>query len=148
MGEGTSGKVLNWTVCSLNHLHHHQNHCPSVCLSKIFYIDQYCFTVRDQIFYCLLTNIFSCKGIDLPYSFVFQNLKLRGTYHTELPCEQFDETVLSNLIEFCYTGSITVDSVSASRMLNAATTLQITEVEKLCLTFLRAHQSFVCEVML
>ncbi|KAK3101754.1 hypothetical protein FSP39_022911 [Pinctada imbricata] len=78
--------------------------------------------------------------------FFYQSLKIQGSYHTELPCDQFDENVLKSLVDFCYLGSITVDSVSASQMLSAAITLQIKEVEKLCLTFLRAHQSFVCEI--
>lgn len=58
-----------------------------------------------------------------------------------LTLHNFDERAVRSVIDFCYTGTIMVDTVSAEKLLPLAQTLQIREVEKLCRTFLTAQQS-------
>lgn len=56
-----------------------------------------------------------------------------------------DESV-RQLVDFCYSSNITVDSQSADKILTAANFLQIKEIEKLCITFLAAQQALKSEV--
>lgn len=56
-----------------------------------------------------------------------------------------DECV-RQLVDFCYSSNITVDSQSADKILTAANFLQIKEIEKLCITFLAAQQALKSEV--
>ena len=58
-----------------------------------------------------------------------------------------DESV-RQLVDFCYSSNITVDSQSADKILTAANILQIKEIEKLCITFLAAQQALKSEVTL
>ncbi|WAR27060.1 ZBT49-like protein [Mya arenaria] len=57
-----------------------------------------------------------------------------------------DESV-RQLIDFCYSSNITVDSQSADKILTAANILQIKEIEKLCITFLAAQQALKSEAI-
>ncbi|KAJ8301139.1 hypothetical protein KUTeg_020126 [Tegillarca granosa] len=68
------------------------------------------------------------------YQILQQNVSL-------LTLHNFDERAVRSVIDFCYTGTIMVDTVSAEKLLPLAQTLQIREVEKLCRTFLTAQQS-------
>lgn len=52
-----------------------------------------------------------------------------------------EEDAVCQLINFCYSSDITVDSKSADKILTAANFLQVKEVEKLCITFLVAQQA-------
>lgn len=52
-----------------------------------------------------------------------------------------EEEAVCQLINFCYSSDITVDSKSADKILTAANFLQVKEVEKLCITFLVAQQA-------
>ena len=58
------------------------------------------------------------------------------------------EEAVRQLVDFCYSSDITVDSQSADKILTAANFLQIKEVEKLCITFLAAQQALKSEVRL
>lgn len=80
--------------------------------------------------------------------YFYQAFSQQNSYLSEFSCHRFDEGSLKCLLDFCYSGVITVNSVSAEKLLSVATVLQIKEVEKLCQTFLRAHQAFVHEVQL
>lgn len=64
----------------------------------------------------------------------------------EVTLPNVDYVALVSLIEYCYTGVITVDSSSADKILGVAVALQVKEVEKLCVTFINAQQSFSSEV--
>ncbi|XP_033745974.1 zinc finger and BTB domain-containing protein 44-like [Pecten maximus] len=66
----------------------------------------------------------------------------------ELTLPNVDYISLLSLIEYCYTGVITVDSSSADKILGVAIALQVKEVEKLCVTFLNAQRSFSSELVL
>ncbi|XP_060083323.1 zinc finger and BTB domain-containing protein 44-like [Ylistrum balloti] len=66
----------------------------------------------------------------------------------ELTLPNVDYISLLSLIEYCYTGVITVDSSSADKILGVAIALQVKEVEKLCVTFLNAQRSFSSELIL
>lgn len=66
---------------------------------------------------------------------------------TELSLQNLDHVGLRCLIDYCYSGVITVDSSSADKILGVAKTLQVKEIEKLCLTFLTAQQNFSSEVI-
>lgn len=66
----------------------------------------------------------------------------------ELTLPNVDYVSLLSLIEYCYTGVITVDSSSADKILGVAIALQVKEVEKLCVTFLNAQRSFSSELIL
>ncbi|KAH3819883.1 hypothetical protein DPMN_121627 [Dreissena polymorpha] len=57
-----------------------------------------------------------------------------------------DESV-RQLVDFCYSSNITVDTQSADKILMAANFLQIKEIEKLCITFLAAQQALRSEVV-
>lgn len=57
-----------------------------------------------------------------------------------------DECV-RQLVDFCYSSNITVDSQSADKILTAANFLQIKEIEKLCITFLAAQQALKSEAV-
>ena len=57
-----------------------------------------------------------------------------------------EEEAVCQLINFCYSSDITVDSKSADKILTAANFLQVKEVEKLCITFLVAQQALKPEV--
>lgn len=57
-----------------------------------------------------------------------------------------DECV-QQLVDFCYSSNITVDSESADKILTAANFLQIKEIEKLCITFLAAQQALKSEAL-
>ena len=57
-----------------------------------------------------------------------------------------EEEAVCQLINFCYSSDITVDSKSADKILKAANFLQVKEVEKLCITFLVAQQALKPEV--
>ncbi|XP_062617709.1 zinc finger and BTB domain-containing protein 42-like isoform X1 [Saccostrea cucullata] len=78
--------------------------------------------------------------------YFYQAFSQQNNYLSDFNCHRLDEGSLKGLLDFCYSGVITVDSVSAEKLLSVATVLQIKEVEKLCQTFLRAHQAFVCEI--
>jgi hypothetical protein len=62
------------------------------------------------------------------------------------PCKIDCWFPLKAVVDFFYNGIITVDSDSAEQIFTLANTLQVKEVEKLCLTFLNAQQSFASEV--
>ncbi|XP_052285667.1 zinc finger and BTB domain-containing protein 14-like isoform X2 [Dreissena polymorpha] len=57
-----------------------------------------------------------------------------------------DESV-RQLVDFCYSSNITVDTQSADKILMAANFLQIKEIEKLCITFLAAQQALRSEAI-
>lgn len=78
--------------------------------------------------------------------YFYQAFSQQNSHLSEFSCHRFDEGSLKCLLDFCYSGVITVNSVSAEKLLSVATVLQIKEVEKLCQTFLRAHQAFVHEI--
>lgn len=79
--------------------------------------------------------------------YFYQAFSQQNNYLSDFSCHRFDEGSLKCLLDFCYSGVITVNTVSADKLLSVATVLQIKEVEKLCQTFLRAHQAFVHEVL-
>ena len=64
----------------------------------------------------------------------------------EIQLRNFDDRAVKAVVDFFYNGMITVDSDSAEQIFSLANTLQVKEVEKLCLTFLNAQQSFASEV--
>ncbi|XP_021343302.1 zinc finger and BTB domain-containing protein 44-like [Mizuhopecten yessoensis] len=66
----------------------------------------------------------------------------------ELSLPNVDYISLLSLVEYCYTGVITVDSSSADKILGVAIALQVKEVERLCVTFLNAQRSFSSELVL
>lgn len=64
----------------------------------------------------------------------------------EIQLRNFDDRAVKAIVDFFYNGIITVDSDSAEQIFSLANTLQVKEVEKLCLTFLNAQQSFASEI--
>lgn len=64
----------------------------------------------------------------------------------EIQLRSFDDRAVKAIVDFFYNGVITVDSDSAEQIFSLANTLQVKEVEKLCLTFLNAQQSFASEI--
>ena len=60
--EVTSGKVLNWTVCSLNHLHHHHQ----IGISIITWIIEKC--MSDEIEMKMFSMQFIVHNVHVRYS--------------------------------------------------------------------------------
>ena len=81
---------------------------------------------------------FACRDLfQQPSSKQCSEITLRSHLEEEAVCQ---------LINFCYSSDITVDSKSADKILTAANFLQVKEVEKLCITFLVAQQALKPEV--
>ena len=58
-------------------------------------------------------------------------------FSEEIQMIDIDESILRNLVDFCYTGSIKIDEESVHQLLPAACLLQMQEVEDFCCRFLK-----------
>merc|ERR1711990_722185 len=56
--------------------------------------------------------------------------------HERVELKELDENVVSNLIEYCYTGRITIDEQNVMRLLETANLLQFDTVRNMCSEFL------------
>ena len=56
--------------------------------------------------------------------------------HERVELKELDENVVSNLIEYCYTGRITIDEQNVMRLLETANLLQFDTVRNMCSDFL------------
>lgn len=61
------------------------------------------------------------------------DLKERGQY--EIAMKKMDGDILKQLVEYCYTGEIGIDSANVEEITNAANMLRFAEVQENCATF-------------
>lgn len=103
----------------------------------------------DVILYSKSSQIHAHRLILAAFSPYFYHCIHRNTDRrnvAEIQLRSYDDRIVKSIVDFFYNGVITVDSDSAEQIFSLANTLQVKEVEKLCLTFLNAQQSFASEI--
>lgn len=103
----------------------------------------------DVILYSRTSQVHAHRLILAAFSPYFYHTIHRNTDRrniAEIQLRSYDDRIVKAIVDFFYNGVITVDSDSAEQIFSLANTLQVKEVEKLCLTFLNAQQSFASEI--
>ena len=103
----------------------------------------------DVVVFSKSSQIFAHRIILAAFSPYFYHCIHRSAERrsiAEIQLRNYDHRAVKAVVDFFYNGIITVDSDSAEQIFALANALHVKEVEKLCLTFLNAQQSFASEV--